>query len=239
LATDAALRWNPAGWGTAWFELAIPPALQQQPQLYLHVGGQPASFLLPFVAPGSAMINLGSQYPLERNARIDALLARHRGHVRVMRQARSSGAPALAELDFALIPLGLEADLTQCQQIVLLQRPSAPRKPETRFYYTSCATRPLAWSPAQWQAYRASKLRADTLFDRLELLCPQYFQPRGLRSEGNGQMFRRLYLNTDTVLWQATSGDVNFGNELTGLAVELGQIAGLEHAVLEKNKICP
>jgi hypothetical protein len=237
LATVASLRWNGAGWGKSWFELTIPPPLAQ-PALYLHVSTLPASFLMPFLPAGSSMINLGGQYPVRANAKVQALLARHQGHIRVMRRARADIAPMAAEFDYALLPLGLEADVNDCATIVFLQRLER-KQGDQRYYYSSCATRPLSWSAQRMAQFRAAQARAERVFDGIERLCPRLLQPRGVLTEGNGKQFWRNYLNTDTSLRQFGSGRVDLYNEYANRVVEIGNIEALALRLPEKAAFCP
>jgi hypothetical protein len=238
VGSSAAHRWDPAGWGKTWFEIDVPAPLRAQPNLYLHVGTLPASFLLPWLPTGSGMINLGGQYPLVENAKIRALLDKHQGQVRVMRRAKTDALPRAAEFNYALIPLGLEADLDSCETIVYLHR-GRPPAADKHMYYASCKTRPLRWSAAQLQDYTVKKRRAENVFNRLELVCPQYFQPRGLPIEGDGVRFWRVYLNTDFMVRQFEDGHVDYRNDLTYVAGELGHIDALERAMSARAQVCP
>jgi hypothetical protein len=231
-------RWNPAQYGNSWFELTIPEQLRQQPQLYLHVGVLPASFLLPFLPEGSSMINLGGQYPLVDNAKIRALLDKHGANVRVMRRAPSDVVPNTDDFGYALLPFGLEADLDSCVNIDFIQR-RTPQGEESHFYYASCKIRPLRWSAARLAEYAVKKRRFDAVSERLELLCPRYFQPRGVRSEGDGEKFWKVYVSTDIILRQFPDGKVDFRNELTHQAGVIGNIETLAHALPDKSRICP
>lgn len=238
VGSTAAHRWDPAGWGQAWFEFEIPPALREQPALYLHVSTLPASFLLPSLPAGSGMINLGGQVALAENRKIRALLDQHRGQVRVMRRARSDTTPKAVEFNYALIPFGLEADLDSCETIVYLHR-GRPPAADSRMYYASCKTRPLRWSAVQLHDYALKKRRAETVFNRLELVCPQFFQPRGLPVEGDGIKFWRVYMNTDFIVRQFEDGHVDYRNELTFQAGELGHIEALERTMPAREQVCP
>lgn len=154
-----------------------------------------------------------------------------------MRRSLIPDPPGDSELSYALIPLGLEADLGSCENIVFQRNTGAPKFDQ--YYYASCKTRPLRWSTSQLQDYTANKLRADALFDRLELVCPRDFQPRGLPSEGNGKQFWRVYMNTDTMLRLSGSGLVSFANELSHRRGEIGHIDNLVRAIPDAAKICP
>ena len=231
-------RWSAAQYGHSWFELTIPEPLRKQPQLYLHVSVLPASFLLPFLPEGSSMINLGGQYPLVDNAKIRALLDKHGANIRVMRRARSDVVPNPSEFTYALLPFGLEADLDSCVNIDFLQR-RAPQGDDGHFYYASCKVRPLRWSAAELAEYALKKRRFEAVSERLELLCPKYFQPRGLRSEGDGVKFWKVYVNTDIILRQFPDGKVDFRNDLTYQAGVIGNIETLAHTLPDKSAVCP
>jgi hypothetical protein len=234
---SAEYRWGAAGWGNSWFELDIPPELQREATLYLHVGIQPASFLLPYLPQGSSMINLTGQYVLEPTGRTRALIEKHRGHVRVLQRFRADIPPDPKEFNVALIRHGLEVDMEACQTIGYLQR-----KPEgdIRQNYVACKTRPLQWSAARLEDYEASRRRADAVFDALERLCPRYFQPRGLATEGDGKAFWRSYPNTDMILRKFGTGRVSFENAFTLVEHSgIGNIAELEKALPDKVTVCP
>jgi hypothetical protein len=232
-------RWGATGWGKSWFELDIPAEIRQQPSLYLHLGGQSASFLLPFLPQGSSMINVSGQYVLEENARIRALLEKHRGQTRVMRSFPDAFTPGAAYFNFALLRFGMEADMNTCLTIKSLQRFDAPVG-DKYVNYISCKTKPLQWSAAQLDDFVAKKRRADAVFDGLEALCPRLLQPRGLPTEGNGGQFWRVYGNTDMALKQNDSGMVSVRNVFThSEPVEVGTIEALARAMPSKAKLCP
>jgi hypothetical protein len=239
VAYMADLRWEPVKWGSSWFELGIPAELQR-PTLYLHVGALPASFLLPFLPPGSGMINLTGQYVLADNASIRALLAQHGESVRVMR--RYSGAvsrPTARDMDVALIRFGLEADLDNCESVSFSLQRQAPRN-SGHLYYVACPVKPRTWPAAERVDFETRRRRADAVFDRLELLCPRQFQPRGLATESDGQEFWRTYSNTDTLLKQLGSGVVSYTNMFTHVdSGDIGNIAMLATALPDKSRVCP
>jgi hypothetical protein len=231
-------RWLPTGWGDAWFELAIPPKLQQEPTLYLQLSTQTASFMLPYLPQGSSMISVTGMYVLEENARIRALLEKYRGHVRVMQVIISKTYEA-KNFNYALARFGLEVDLGDCLDTRLKHRARGPM-PDFDKHYISCATKPLQWTAAQWQDYREKKRRTDAIFDRLEAACPHIFQPRGLASEGDGTIFWRNYGNTDTVLNLYDTGMVAYRNVFDhGQDSKVGMLGELEKSFPAKAQICP
>ncbi len=232
-------RWTPAGWGQAWFELDIPAQLQQEPALYMHLNAQPASFLLPYLPQGSSMINVTGQYVVdERSPKLQALLARHAGKVRVMRRFGGTEIEA-KHFNYALVRFGMEVDMASCLDMKFLHRHPLTQV-KRNAHFISCKTRPLQWSDAERDAFRASQRRANAVFDRLETVCPHLFQPRGLVNEGDGKQYWRNYVNTDTVLQQYESGLVTYRNVFVHTAdVAVGQIEALEKAMPNKAAICP
>lgn len=232
-------RWTPVGWGKSWFELDIPAELRQQPSLYLDLEGPSASFLLPFLPQGSSMINVTGQYVVEENTRTRALMEKHRGQIRVMRYFSDAGKRDAGSFNYALARFGLEADMDSCLTIKFLQRIKAPIG-DKYLHFVSCKTKPLQWSAARRDEFVAKKRRVDAVFDRIEALCPDLFQPRGLPTEGDGHEFWRIYPNTDMTLKQYGSGLVSFHNGFTNsAAVKLGTIEALEQAMPSKAKLCP
>ncbi len=231
-------RWTPAGWGASWFELDIPPPLLKEPSLYLHLSALPASFMLPFLAPRSSMMNVSGQYVVKENARTRALMEKYRGRTRVMKRFSKDQFTA-DDFNVALVRFRLEADLDTCLSIRFVQR-HGPGEADTYKYYISCKTKPLSWPAERFDAYLASKRRMDEVFGRLELMCPHIFQPRGLESEGNGKQFWRNYGNTDTVLEQHGNGLVTYRNVFTNKPeVKVGMIDVLEKALPAKAAVCP
>ena len=233
------VRWSPSGYGKSWFELDVPQDLKQQPALYLHLGISPASFLMPYLAPGSNMINLSGQYVIDDNAQVRALLDKHKGRVRVMQRHSDPAALRPSDFNFALKRIGLQADLRSCHTIRFRSRGQRGAA-DTFMYYVACSTAPLQLSAAERQQFMARRQRADAVFTALEHLCPRYFQPHGLVTEGDGRSFWRNYTNTDTVLGEYRDGSVSFRNVFTHTpAVAVGNIEALARALPPKQAVCP
>jgi hypothetical protein len=184
------------------------------------------------------MINAGGQYVLEENAKIRALLDKHRGHVRVVRRF-GDVTPTPEYFNFGLLRFGLEVDMRDCQPIRYVMRDK-----QGGVYgsadYLACATKPLEWSASERNAYLDKKRRVNAVFDRLELVCPQVFQPRGLLSDGDGVHFWRNYVNTDTVVELNKEGTVTYrGVFKMEQDRVIGTFADLEKAMPRPGDICP
>jgi hypothetical protein len=223
LSVGAGHRWNWVPWDHQWLTIEVPEKLATDPQLYLTIGAQSNSFIAPFLAAGSGLVNFSGGYALGREgatgARIDALIRRYGPNVRVLWNAQT---PA----DDALARLGLRIDASDCATITVRGLPpdvgsiiqsSAPAKPidqqfRSTTYLTSCHLVP---DGADRSALVAREHAVDLVFDRLEDACPALFQPRGARTEHDRGLWRRLYINTDLVA-MVGHGSVKFFNPLRG-----------------------
>ncbi|MES2902176.1 MAG: glycosyltransferase family 87 protein [Pseudomonadota bacterium] len=233
-------RWSAVAAGTAWFELDIPEQLKRQPTLHISLNVQPASFLVPFLAPGSGMMNPTGMFVVDENPTTRALMARHAGRIRVLQRFMQTDKVSKERMNIALVRFGLEADLGACLTIRFRNsRPVELRSPHQ--YFLSCATRPLPWSAQRVEAFKQTRRRASALFARMEALCPARFQPAGLVTESDGVDFWRTYSNTDTVLRHLGSqGRISYANLFTNRDhAELGPIALLEKELPPRSTLCP
>lgn len=229
MGTD--FRWNPAPWGGQWFKISVPEKLRTEPNLYLSMGVQSHSFLAPFLARGSGLVNFSGGYALgpegPSGARILGLIGRFSPHVRVLVLGARLHAdserlqPRRSEVDAAVARFGLRVDPSDCATITVYDLPpplevtiarSAPLPAQSRdtTYLVSCRLVP---DDTDRSAQISSKRAADLVLDRLEDACPQLFQPRRLLSEPNGAAWQRTYMNTDLTAW-VSRGWVQFRNPL-------------------------
>jgi hypothetical protein len=65
LYMGAEYRWNGVPWGGQWFDLSVPEKLKTEPNLYLTLGTQSNSFLAPFLAKDSGVVNIAGGYTLD------------------------------------------------------------------------------------------------------------------------------------------------------------------------------
>ncbi len=210
--------------------------LASQPNLYLTVGAQSNSFIAPFLARGSGLINFSGGYALgpegASGARIEALIHRYAPHLRVLWRGSLSQSDFTSmktlrlPVDDALSRFGLRVDKTDCAQIIVHGLPPEPeityetttskkpidRRPNNTSYLNSCR---LVRDLADHADEVARKREIDLVFGHLESACPALFQPTGLRSERTGQVWRRLYVNTDLVA-TVYRGNVRFINPVRG-----------------------
>ena len=112
-----------------WFEVSVPTTLAADPELYFSIGIQSNSFIAPYLAPGSGLINLEGDYTLgaggANGRHIEALIRRYSPHLRIlMRDMRrdagyDEGLPQMVNANDALEPFGLQLDASRCARIVV------------------------------------------------------------------------------------------------------------------------
>jgi hypothetical protein len=233
LCMAAEYRWNGVPWGGQWFDVAMPEKLRTEPNLYLTIGTQSNSFIAPFLAKDSGLINFSGGYALgpegANGARINALIRRYSPHLRVLMlgaklyEDTERREPRRSRADDALERFGLRTDMNDCATITLHGLPpdleirfktSAPIEPQSRdtTYLLSCQVVP---DITDRSVLIARQRAVDLVFDRLEDACPKLFQPRRPVTEHDGATWRRLYTNTDLSAW-ISYGWVKFQNPTSG-----------------------
>jgi hypothetical protein len=230
-------RWNWAPWDRQWLAIEVPEKLAIEPNLYLTIGAQSNSFIAPFLPRGSGLINFSGGYALgpegASGARIEALIRRYAPHLRVLWRGSQTEADDLRKehgsppADDALARFGLRVDTSDCATITAHGLPpeaeititqsstlikSTNQQPRDTGYLTSCHVVP---DNTDRSALIAREHAVDLVFDRLEDACPALFQPRRVRTEHDGDVWRRLYINTDLVA-MVSHGSVKFLNPLRG-----------------------
>jgi hypothetical protein len=233
-------RWNWLPWDRQWLAIDVPAKLATEPNLYLTMGVQSNSFIAPFLAKGSGLVNFSGGYPLgpegASGARIEALIRRYAPHLRVLGLSSQTQAGdernenRRSAADDALARFGLRVDRSDCSTITVHGmppeaettiipssppiQPIKPTKQQLRdtSYLTSCHVLP---DDTDRSAQIARERAVDVVFDRLEDACPALFQPRRLRTEHYRELWRRLYVNTDLVVL-ISHGSVKFLNPVRG-----------------------
>lgn len=225
--------------GGSWFQVSIPHGLATESALFFTIGMQTNSFLAPYLAPHSGLVNLVGSYTLgatgANGRHLEAMIQRYSPHVRVLVRdpagdAREHvGFPKPDSVNDALEPFGLQLDTSHCERIVVhgITRPiistfKGPSPPKLSLsealtgYFTSCAVVPLTEHDP---TLAAGEGPANGALDHLEDSCPTLFQPRRpstylLGNKAKGYIWVRQYSNTDMAAW-VTRGWVHF-QRLTG-----------------------
>jgi hypothetical protein len=230
LYLGAEYRWNGAAWGGQWFDLSVPEKLKTEPNLYLTLGTQSNSFLAPFVAKQSGVVNVVGGYTLDpdgaNGARVKALIRRYSPNIRVVfLTTKPNGNPerpaSLPQVDDALLLYGLRPDMDDCATITvhgltpaleIRYQTSLPQEPQNRdtTYLAACRLVP---DTADQSALIARRSATNLVFDRLEDACPELFQPRRLVTIHYGGVWQRLYGGTDIAAW-ISHGRVKFSDQI-------------------------
>ncbi len=246
LCLGAQLRWSEgAPWGGPWFDLAIPAKLKTEPNLYLTLGTQSNSFLAPFLAEDSAMVNILGGYTMDpegaNGARVKALIRRFSPNVRVLFSRpwpyeSVKGRRPVPIVDNELSGFGLRPNMGDCDTIIVHGQPlelqiryetSSPEPPPPsdnpyrrgNSYLVTCSVVP---DTADRSAVIARQHAVDLVFNRLEDACPRLFQPRRVVTEHNGaDHWRRFYGGTDLVAL-VSDGRVKFNDMIPHRITDVG-----------------
>ena len=227
LCMGADYRWNETPWDNHWINIEVPAKLKSEPNLFLTIGVQTNSFVAPYLAPSSGLINISGIYTLDpdgaNGARVEALVNRYSPNIRMLIRGErlyredERRTPTGMQIDESLSPFGLRVDEHDCATIVVHGLPpdlefsvatSGPAVPQSRdtTYLVSCrAIRDKIDHSAQMSARRDT----DLALDHLEDACPAIFRPRRPRTEYRGVGGFRLYGDTDLKAWVG-NGSVKF-----------------------------
>jgi hypothetical protein len=230
LCIGAQLRWSQAPWDGRWFNVDMPEKLATEPNLYLSIGMQPNSFIVPFLAAGSGFVNFFGSYALGPDGanavRVNAMIKRKGTHVRVLVAGEgiypdaARREPRQSDVDDALSTFGLRVDMSDCETIEIqgMRRemsrvlkssiPVRPAAPEFRYdsYLASCHVMTDSRDRSREQAARRD---ADVVLDRLEDECPKLFQPPRPQTQYQNDVWFRVYPGTDLTAW-VSKGEVRF-----------------------------
>lgn len=209
-----------------WFQVSVPQSLAGEPELYFSIGIESNSFIAPYLAPGSGLINLEGDYTLgpdgANGRHIAALIRRYSPHLRILiRDPRrdagyGAGLPNMGNANDALEPFGLQLDTSDCGRLVVRDVSSPVVGTSTgraasglslaeanSGYFISCR---VVTEKARDPTLTSGESNANLVLDRLEDACPALFEPRRPVSylrEDKAQEYAwvRRYPNTDMFAW--------------------------------------
>jgi Glycosyltransferase family 87 len=216
LLMGAEFRWTGVPWNGQWFNTSMSEKLATQPNLFLTIGMQSNSFLAPFLAPNSGLVNFSGSYtPLAMDGasgeRVEALIDRYKPRVRMLVRGEKlysdaeQRLPRLSHIDDALARFGLRVDTTDCATITVRGLPpdlelgfkgAKPNQatPLDVTYLVSCH---VIDAPVARTTIIARQQTVDLVLNRLEDACPELLQPSRTGTEQDGAIWRRRYANTD------------------------------------------
>ena len=229
LGTD--YRWNQAAWGGRWFDVEVPEKLANQPNLYLSIGMQSNSYIVPYLAKGSGVVNFAGGIALEPDSaiasRVRAMIARSTPHLRVLvsgnriYQDSALRAPRQSDVDDTLREYGLRVDMSDCETITVRglrptvwrplgsSLPGAPVFPGKVRYVSHLASCHLVADTGDRSQEMAARRAVDVVLNRLEDACPTLFQPPRPQTEHVNHVWLRTYGATDLTAWVG-NGEVKF-----------------------------
>jgi len=220
----AEFRWGAQPWSGQWVQATISSRLRTEPYLYLPMDSQSQSFLLPSLAPGSALIGVSTGLILEgpTGRRAQALIDKNLTRLRILKLVQaieSDGrpvAPAIATFDYPLRRFGLRIDTSDCEYISYKGNPDVVGKagpqtgPRDLVYLYTCR---VVTGPRLNEVESERKIIADLVLDRVEDACPELFPTRGA-SLRSGAIWRRNH--ADVVIWVNDEGLVRFADLIRG-----------------------
>jgi hypothetical protein len=225
MGTD--FRWHAAAWGGQWFGVAVPAKLRVEPSLYFSIGGQSNSFIAPFLAKGSGLVNFAGGYEFgpegKSGERIKALESRFGSHLRVLIRGEELHedaerlAPRRSQVDIAVGRFGLRVDTSDCQtisvdgvppelEVTIRNDKAVVPAARDKLVLLSCH---LITGASNYNLSTGERDAANLALDRLEDACPKLFQPRRPLTAYDGKQWLRRYTNTDLAAW-VSNGDVKF-----------------------------
>jgi hypothetical protein len=194
-------RWFIAApWSSHWLPFEVPERAKHEPALYLTVELLPMAAVAPFLDHGASFVNLRGQHSLPSDSpRLNALLERYRGHVRLL--ARSDD---VATHDATLERIGYRVDPADCFTIAwrpdegdrlsrLANRLAGERSPYEPLSLFSCSLYPRTRDPRR----AAREASVSAIFDRIERTCPSLFKGQSAVTEPMGSGWSRFYAELD------------------------------------------
>jgi len=229
-------------WDGQWLAPQVPPRLRDEPALYLSLGFQTGSALLPFLHKDAAMMNVSGFQEIAPGRpggqRAELLIRRHRGRVRMLiplpSHERNEGQALgrASQLSPRLARFGLEVDPTDCEIIRVdgslrgvIETPPAGApvtnaRPQIRF--VTCR---LVEAPKARAAYERAVRPIDVVFDRVEDACPNLFHPRRPATEFRTHFVRTYNMGSEMHLWVDSERVKYFRPTRGGDPIDIGSVS--------------
>lgn len=231
-------RWSSEQWTRQWFDTAIPDRLVKEPYLYISVGGSSNSYIVPFLASGSAFTNPIGSISFDLNGpggeRLKSLFSRYEGRIRVISLDSAAGrgdrssATWINSADTMVARLGYAVDGSDCLTISSagLSHESGQdfdaSDPERR-WLTTCRLTPRPFELAQERA------RVTAIVEDIARWCPKLFKPAYSVIERFPTGWFANYPNSDILLLLRDDGAILATQTRTSADQFLGTLDDWEH----------
>jgi len=240
------LRYSPAPWDSQWLDVRVPETLRQSPQLFIVLGQQSWSAIIPYFHPDSSFSNVVGQYVMPGGERMPrrlrSLLDRFSGRTKVIFDYREG------HLNGDVLAAGIVMDVNAVLSAYELQLASdkgcgvveirfghfqnwvfsaknrtpevAGRIPGNRLLV--CGVRPGRSADLAGKGDTETK-RVDRVFAAVEKTCPDLFSPSGVQTIRGRKGWERFYFNSINRLM--TDGNNVYLRPFTSFgAVNLGSL---------------
>lgn len=244
-------RWGAVAWKTDWFNNFSPPSsLTQRPYLYLSMGLQSLSFIVPKLHPDSAFVNIVGQWPIPSeghgSAKLRSMLKKYNTQTRILTALPKSeyvgGKPtkeAIFVINDSLDRLNLKINQASCQvfQMQLFEETGLGEVGSHKRDIVAKAhdPEPMLSCVVVAKQVRDSKLvrterHLTPLYHAFETTCPELFSPPGAALEKVDKYWKRFYSNSDITLW--SDGVWLFYSRIRGTTnVVIGKVSDFENGV--------
>ena len=240
------LRYTPTHWDSQWLDVRVPERLRQSPFLFIVLGQQSWSAIIPYFHPDSSFSNVVGQYVMPAGermpSRLRSLLDRFSGRTKVIfdyREMHLKNGVLTAKIAtdvnavLSAYELQLESDkvcdlveirLDHFQNWVFSVEKRAPeaagRIPGNQLLV--CGVRPGRSADLAAQGDMETK-RVDRVFAAVEKACPDLFSPSGGQTIRGRKGWERFYFNSVNRLM--TDGNNVYLRPFTSFgAVNLGSL---------------
>lgn len=219
------LRWNKVDWSGKWFDIEVPIKLREERSLYISNTVPSYSFLLPYLAQGSSLVNVTGAYTVDpRRAEglaVLSLISDYGSHIRSLTRLYGVNergeifVPNADNLSSSFVPFGLVVDPADCQFIHMNFTPVDEiiykgitsldgnfgkylSRKNTGSVFISCklVQAPLDVVNRYWE----EREKVDYIFRGVEQTCPEWLKPADPATEWNGVSWYRYYPNYDMKL---------------------------------------
>ena len=213
------LRYTPTRWDTQWLDVRVPESLRESPHLFIVLGQQSWSAIIPYFHPDSSFSNVVGQYVMPGGERMPrrlrSLLDRFSGRTEVIFDYRQEHLQngvltekTATDVNAVLSAYGLQLESHKgCDVVEIRFDPlqnwvssAQNRAPETADRVPGnqllvCGVRSGRSADLAAKDDMETK-RVDRVFAAVEKACPNLFSPSGVQTIRGRKGWERFYFNS-------------------------------------------